>query len=80
MKTLIVSAIVSVAAVAAHAQEPVLKRGYVRADGVYVPPSMTTKPNDTKIDNYSSKGNVNPLSGKAGTVDPYAPPKPPRQR
>jgi hypothetical protein len=48
-----------------------MKNGYVKKDGTYVAPSMATNPNDTKLDNYSTKGNVNPYSGKAGTVDPY---------
>ena len=29
--------------------------------------------NSTKADNWSSKPNVNPYTGKAGTVDPYKP-------
>ena len=54
------------------------RQGYIRQDGTYVPPSYATNPNDTKLDNYSTKGNVNPYTGKAGTVDPYKvdPPKP----
>lgn len=55
----------------AMAQQPVQRDGYIRKDGTYVAPSMATKPNDTKLDNYSTKGNVNPHTGKAGTVDPY---------
>jgi hypothetical protein len=55
-------------------------KGTFRKDGSYVPPHHRTKPNQTKLDNYSSKPNVNPYSGKAGTVDPYAPKpaKPPK--
>ena len=49
--------------------------GHVRSDGTYVQPHVQTAPNSTKMDNYSTKGNVNPYTGKAGTVDPYAPPK-----
>ena len=51
-------------------------RAYVRKDGVYVAPSIRTTPNRTKLDNYSSKPNVNPYTGKAGTVDPYKLPPP----
>ena len=46
--------------------------GYVKKDGTYVAPHVQTSPNATKADNYSSKGNVNPYTAKAGTVDPYA--------
>lgn len=48
-----------------------MRSGYIRRDGVYVPPSYATNPNDTRLDNYSTKGNVNPYTGKKGTVDPY---------
>jgi len=30
-------------------------------------PAHATNPNNTKADNYSTKGNVNPYTGKAGT-------------
>ena len=68
-KTLILA--LSLASVAAIAQQPVQRDGYIRKDGIYVAPSMATAPNAIKADNYSSKGNVNPYTGKAGTVDPY---------
>jgi hypothetical protein len=47
--------------------------GYVRNDGTYVQPHYQKNPNNTKLDNYSTQGNVNPYTGKAGTVDPYKP-------
>lgn len=57
---------------AAYSQE-VRVRGYTKADGTYVAPSVRTAPNDTRTDNWSSKPNVNPYTGQAGTQDPYAP-------
>lgn len=51
--------------------------GYVRKDGTYVPPHYRTDPNSTRTDNWSSQGNVNPYTGKPGTVNPYSPPPPP---
>ena len=47
-------------------------KAYVKKDGTYVAPAMATNPNPTKLDNYSTKGNVNPYTAKEGTVDPYA--------
>lgn len=44
-------------------------RGHVTKNGTYVAPSRATNPNDTKHDNYSQKGNVNPSTGKEGTKD-----------
>jgi hypothetical protein len=58
------------------AAQQVHVRGYVKKDGTYVQPHVRTSPNSTKADNYSSKGNVNPYTGKRGTVDPYTSPKP----
>lgn len=45
-------------------------RGYTKKNGTYVQPHMRTSPNSTKMDNYSTKGNVNPYTGKHGTVNP----------
>jgi len=41
-------------------------KGYVKKDGTYVAPHRATDPNKTKIDNYSTKGNTNPYTGKEG--------------
>lgn len=46
---------------------------HVRKDGTYVEGHVRTNPNNTRVDNYSSQGNVNPYTGKEGTVDPYKP-------
>ena len=43
-------------------------------DGVkdtYVQPYYRYERNDSVLDNYSTKGNTNPYTGKKGTVDPY---------
>jgi hypothetical protein len=42
-------------------------RGYYRSNGTYVQPHQRTYPNETRNDNYSTIGNVNPHTGKAGT-------------
>lgn len=44
---------------------------YVKKDGTVVQGHMKTDANKTKTDNYSSKPNVNPYTGKKGTKDPY---------
>lgn len=51
-------------------------RGYVKKDGTYVAPHVKTSPNNTTLDNYSTKGNTNPYTGKPGTKDPYKPANP----
>jgi hypothetical protein len=52
--------------------------GYTKKDGTYVAPSHATNPDKTKVNNWSSKGNVNPYTGKPGTKDPYKPTPPPK--
>jgi len=46
-------------------------QGHMRKDGTYVQPHYRTDPNSTRLDNYSTRGNVNPYTGQAGTKDPY---------
>jgi hypothetical protein len=44
--------------------------GYARKDGTYVAPHHRSDPNHTKDDNWSSKGNENPYTGKKGYKNP----------
>lgn len=47
-------------------------KGYYKPSTMkYVMPHYKTSPNKTKLDNYSSKGNYNPYTGKKGTVNPF---------
>ena len=41
--------------------------GYTRSDGTYVSGHYRSDANSTKSDNWSTKGNVNPYTGEAGT-------------
>ena len=41
--------------------------GYYRSNGTYVSGYHATNPNGTRNDNYSTRGNVNPYTGEAGT-------------
>jgi hypothetical protein len=45
-------------------------RGHVRKDGTYVQPHRSTNQNKTQRDNWSSKPNVNPYTGKPGEKEP----------
>lgn len=45
----------------------------IRSDGTMVQGHMRTAPNSTRVDNWSSRPNVNPYTGRVGTADPYAP-------
>ena len=46
-------------------------KSYTKKNEVYVAPSYRTSPNKTKLDNYTTKGNYNPYSGKIGKVKAY---------
>ena len=41
--------------------------GYQRKDGTYVAPYERTKANNTVDDNYGTRGNYNPYTGKTGS-------------
>jgi len=44
-------------------------KGYVKhSSGKYVQPHLRTKPDKSYYNNYSSKGNYSPTTGKEGTV------------
>jgi hypothetical protein len=44
--------------------------GYTKRDGTVVQPYTRTHENSTQRDNFSTKGNVNPYTGKVGTKEP----------
>lgn len=47
-------------------------RGYYKpSTGRYVAPHYKTTPNRSKFDNFSTKGNFNPYTGKKGTANPF---------
>lgn len=76
MKIVILTIALIVACSAANAAGSHSRKGYTKKDGTHVAPSHATNPNKSKRDNYSSKGNTNPHTGKKGTKDPDAPRKP----
>ena len=45
--------------------------GHYRKDGTYVNGYHRSSPNGNPYDNYSTKGNVNPYTGKKGYKNPY---------
>lgn len=46
-------------------------KGYIKKNGTYVAPHFKTSPNKSKFDNFSTKGNINPFTGKKGTANPF---------
>lgn len=66
MLKLVVALILLAFSVAAEARD-VRVRGYYRKDGTYVSPHTRSAPNRTTADNWSTRGNFNPYTGKRGT-------------
>jgi len=67
MKTMILSAILTVAAiVTAFGQTYV--NGYFKSNGTYVQPHYRSSVNSTNHDNWSTRGNYNPYTGSSGSV------------
>jgi len=71
----VILALLAAALVAPSLSAQVYVRGYTRSDGTYVAPHYRSSPNSTTLDNYSTRGNLNPYTGQVGTRDPYAPPR-----
>lgn len=65
---ILLAAVMTAVTLSAAAQVHV--SGYTKKDGAYVAPHERTAPNRTTFDNYSTKGNLNPYTGIAGTKDP----------
>lgn len=67
----LVLAVVATAVSASAMARDTYVRPHVRNDGTYVEGHYRSAPNSSRIDNYSTQGNQNPYTGKAGTQDPY---------
>lgn len=46
-------------------------RGYYQKSGTYVQPYYRSNSNSSRWDNWSTKGNYNPYTGKKGYTNPY---------
>jgi hypothetical protein len=44
--------------------------GHFNSNGSYTQPHQRSNPNNTDLDNYSTRGNVNPYTGAVGTRSP----------
>lgn len=70
MKKIIVFCAAALISAGAFATDSHPVRGHTDKNGTYVPPHRQTNPNETERDNYGSKGNTNPWTGKEGTKEP----------
>ena len=68
---ILLGVIVLGSSVALSFAQDVYVRGYYRRDGTYVRPHYRTRPDGNLWNNYSTRGNINPYTGKRGYVDPW---------
>lgn len=66
-RTLLVLSLLALLAGAAHAD---YVNGYTRSNGTYVQGYHRSHADGNIYNNYSTRGNVNPYTGQAGTVNP----------
>lgn len=65
---IIISIIFTLVVSIVNSQESV--KGYVKKNGTYIQPHKRSDKNNTQKDNWSSKPNYNPYTGKKGTKTP----------
>ena len=80
LKTLIIAGAAALIATAAQAQYRTYGTGsnssstyvqpHVNSNGSYTSGHYRTTPNGTQMDNYGSRGNYNPYTGRTGTRNP----------
>lgn len=66
----------SLALLSAAVQADTYVRPHVRSDGTYVRGHIRSAPDGSTYNNYSTRGNVNPYTGKSGYTSPYRQPSP----
>jgi hypothetical protein len=71
MRSILIGLFVLVFAGSVFARGPVHVRGYTTKSGRYVAPHYRSAPDHSRWNNWSTRGNVNPYTGKVGTKDPY---------
>jgi hypothetical protein len=70
MKRLVFACLAVVAAAPAFAQSSTYVNPYVRNNGTYVQGHHRTTPDSSIYNNWSTRPNVNPYTGRVGTRDP----------
>ena len=72
MKKIMVLTLMALAFGATELQAQTYVGGYYKDNGTtYVQPHYRSTPNSTTLDNWSTKGNTNPYTGKKGTKSAY---------
>lgn len=89
MVKIVLAALIIIGMVLPALARDVFVRGYFRRNGTYVQPHRRTVPDRNPYNNYTTRGNTNPYTGKKGYVRPpllqsrpllIAPPPAPRKK
>jgi hypothetical protein len=70
MRSVLIGLAALIGATAASAQ--VYVHGYTTKNGTYVAPHYRSSPDSSVLNNWSTRGNVNPYTGQVGTRNPYS--------
>lgn len=71
MKKTMVLTLMAIAFGATELQAQTYVGGYTKDNGTYVQPHYRSNTNSTTLDNWSTKGNTNPYTGKKGSKSAY---------
>jgi hypothetical protein len=67
----LVVVVLPLSALAGHrGSSPVHVKGTVKRTGTFVAPRVRSAPDASERNNYDTRGNTNPVTGKEGTRDP----------
>lgn len=66
MKKILIGALISISTFSGLLADTYVN-GYTKSNGTYVKGHYRSSPNSSKNDNWSTKGNTNPYTGRAGT-------------
>jgi len=69
-RTIIAATVITTLFLAMQAMADEYVPGYTKQNGTQVQGYYRTNPNNTQYDNYSTRGNINPYTGKEGTKEP----------
>jgi hypothetical protein len=71
MKNAILAVVLLTSVITANAQGYHYVRPYIRHNGTFVSGHYQTNPDGNIYNNWSTYPNVNPFTGRAGTIKPY---------
>ena len=71
MRSILLGLLILAVTMPAFARGPVRVRGHITKKGTYVAPHYRSAPDRSRFNNWSTRGNVNPYTGKVGTRNPY---------